>query len=88
MLMAEICQSTALSPTLFILEVEAIKKNDEGVAAHGGAACVYRGFYDGQEVAIKDFRLYEKTINSVKKVCGWTIVLPESLLTTHGPSAS
>jgi hypothetical protein len=73
--MADICQSTALSPTPFILEAEAIKKHEEGAGALGGSATVYRGFYDELEVAIKDFRLYEKTVMSVKKVNRRTIIM-------------
>jgi hypothetical protein len=66
--MAKMCQSIALSPTPFVLRGEALRRDEEAAGAHGGFATVYHGFYGEAEVAIKDFRLHENTINVVKKV--------------------
>jgi hypothetical protein len=74
--MADICQSTALSPTSFVLEPEEIKKIEKDAREHGGSAIVYRGFYDKQVVAIKDFRLYKKTAHRIKKVGWFGVILP------------
>jgi hypothetical protein len=65
--LVNLCQKTSLCPTAIILDDEVVI-SDRPSVENGASARVHHGLVGKTEVAVKDFRLYAKTIQSVKKV--------------------